>query len=129
MSWIVPNLWLIPALPLLAAALSALAKQRHRQFAASLAIVSMLGALVLSCIAFANARFGIGSGVEGWRTDRGRTYITLGPPQQKEIFRNSANLYPIEIWFYSSTNAALPPFFYVMFYQREGSGDYRFYSP
>jgi len=80
-------------------------------------------------IAFANARFGIGSGVEGWRTDRGRTYITLGPPQQKEIFRNSANLYPIEIWFYSSTNAALPPFFYVMFYQREGSGDYRFYSP
>src|SRR5438132_352811 len=80
-------------------------------------------------IAFANARFGIGSGVEGWRTDRGRTYITLGPPQQKEIFRNSANLYPIEIWFYSSTNAALPPFFYVMFYQREGSGDYRFFSP
>src|SRR5438552_2420001 len=80
-------------------------------------------------IAFANARFGIGSGVEGWRTDRGRTYITLGPPQQKEIFRNSANLYPIEIWFYSGANPALPPFFYVMFYQREGSGDYRFYSP
>jgi GWxTD domain-containing protein len=80
-------------------------------------------------IAFANARFGIGSGVEGWRTDRGRTYITLGPPQQKETFRNSANLYPLEIWFYSSPNPALPPFFYVMFYQREGSGDYRFYSP
>ena len=80
-------------------------------------------------IAFANARFGIGSGVEGWRSDRGRTYITLGPPQQKEIFRNSANLYPMEIWFYSSPNPALPPFFYVMFYQREGSGDYRFYSP
>ena len=80
-------------------------------------------------IAFANARFGIGSGVEGWRTDRGRTYITLGSPQQKQTFRNSANLYPLEIWFYSSTNAALPPFFYVMFYQREGSGDYRFYSP
>ena len=80
-------------------------------------------------IAFANARFGIGSGVEGWRTDRGRTYITLGPPQQKQTFRNSANLYPIEMWFYSSPNPALPPFFYVMSYQREGSGDYRFYSP
>ena len=80
-------------------------------------------------IAFANARFGIGSGEEGWRTDRGRTYITLGPPQQKEVFRNSANLYPIEIWFYSSPTPALPPFFYVMFYQRAGSGDYRFYSP
>src|SRR3989441_11450242 len=80
-------------------------------------------------IAFANARFGIGSGAEGWRTDRGRTYITLGPPQQKQVYRNSANLYPMEIWFYSAANPALPPFFYVMFYQREGSGDYRFYIP
>jgi GWxTD domain-containing protein len=79
-------------------------------------------------IAFANARFGVGSGVEGWRTDRGRTYITLGPPQQKQVLRNSANLFPIEIWFYGGANPALPPFFYVMFYQREG-GDYRFYSP
>src|SRR2546430_1745282 len=80
-------------------------------------------------IAFADARFGVGSGVEGWRTDRGLTYITLGPPQQKQVYRNSANLYPMEIWFYSGANPALPPFFYVMFYQREGSGDYRFYSP
>jgi len=80
-------------------------------------------------IAFADARFGIGSGVEGWRTDRGHTYITLGPPQQKQVFRNSANLYPIEIWFYGGANPSLPPFFYVMFYQRAGSGDYRFYSP
>jgi len=80
-------------------------------------------------IAFADARFSIGSGMEGWRTDRGRTYITLGPPQQKQVFRNSGNLYPIEIWFYGGANSALPPFFYVMFYQREGSGDYRFYSP
>jgi GWxTD domain-containing protein len=80
-------------------------------------------------IAFANARFGTGSGAEGWRSDRGRTYITLGEPQQKQVFRNSANLYPIEIWFYGNANPALPPGFYVMFYQREGSGDYRFYSP
>jgi GWxTD domain-containing protein len=80
-------------------------------------------------IAFADARFGIGSGVEGWRTDRGRTHITLGPPQQKQVLRNSANLYPIEIWFYGGANSALPPFFYVMFYQRDGGGDYRFYSP
>lgn len=80
-------------------------------------------------IAFADARFSIGSGMEGWRTDRGRTYITLGPPQQKQVFRNSGNLYPIEIWFYGGANTALPPFFYVMFYQREGSGDYRYYSP
>jgi len=76
-------------------------------------------------IAFADATFG----GEGWRTDRGRTYITLGPPQQKEVHYNAANLFPIEIWFYSFNHPGLPPFFYVMFYRREGFGDFRFYSP
>jgi len=80
-------------------------------------------------IAFVNSRFGVGSGVEGWRTDRGRTYITLGEPQQKQVFHNSANLYPIEIWFYAGSTPSLPRAFYVMFYQREGSGDFKFYSP
>ena len=80
-------------------------------------------------IAFANTRFGAESGGEGWRTDRGRTYITLGAPQQKQMIRSAANLRPMEIWFYSNSNPSLPPFFYVMFYQREFTGDYRFYSP
>jgi len=80
-------------------------------------------------IAFANARFGAGSGAEGWRSDRGRTYITLGEPQQKQVLPNSANLYPIQIWFYANPNPSLPTAFYVMFYQRDGGGDYRFYSP
>ncbi len=48
----VKYLWLIPALPLLAAAISALLKQPQRRAAASLAIGSMVGALILSCIAF-----------------------------------------------------------------------------
>ena len=52
MPWIVKNLWLIPALPLLAAGLSALAPQRCRKFSASLAIGSMIGAFLLSLIAF-----------------------------------------------------------------------------
>src|SRR6185503_16829726 len=55
MPWIVKNLWLIPALPLLAAGLSALAPQRCRKFSASLAIGSMVGALLLSLCAFAHA--------------------------------------------------------------------------
>jgi len=55
MNWIVQYLWLIPALPLVAAALSALARQRHRKFAATLAIGSMILAFFLSCSAFANA--------------------------------------------------------------------------
>jgi len=81
-------------------------------------------------IAYADAHFGAGSGGEGWRTARGQTYITLGPPQQKETHYGSANLRPIEIWFYSNTNfSTLPPFFYVMFYQRDSIGDFRYYSP
>lgn len=55
MSAIAEYLWLIPALPLLAAGLSALAKQRQRKSAAWLAIGAMVMALILSCVAFANA--------------------------------------------------------------------------
>src|SRR5690242_1985900 len=52
MLWIAQNLWLIPALPLLAAGVTALAKRPQRQFAATLAIGSMSLAFLLSCWAF-----------------------------------------------------------------------------
>src|SRR5688572_26405043 len=55
MPWIVKYLWLIPALPILAAGLSALAPQRCRKFSASLAIGSMIAAFLLSLCAFAHA--------------------------------------------------------------------------
>ncbi|SEF91187.1 NADH dehydrogenase subunit L [Bryocella elongata] len=53
--WIVRYLWLIPALPLLAGGLIALAKQRHRSFAAAAAIGSMVVAFLLSIAAFLEA--------------------------------------------------------------------------
>src|SRR5262249_52892898 len=59
------NLWLIPALPLLAAGLSALAKQHCRKFAASLAIGSMAVSLVLSLGAFSHALQIAGHGQAG----------------------------------------------------------------
>jgi len=80
-------------------------------------------------IAFADSRFGIGSGTDGWRTDRGRTYITLGAPQQKDIHRGAANLRAFEIWFYANVSPILPKAFYVMFYDKDGANDYKFYSP
>lgn len=52
MAWLAQNLWLIAALPLAAAGLTALAKQRQRRFAASLAMGSMVLACVLSGVAF-----------------------------------------------------------------------------
>ncbi len=67
MDWIAQALWLIPALPLLAAGLGAVLKQRQRRLAASLAIGSMALALVLSCLAFVNALQHSGGGSAGRR--------------------------------------------------------------
>jgi len=80
-------------------------------------------------IAFADARFGAGSGTDGWRTDRGHIYIALGAPQSKQYYRNAANLKPFEIWFYANVSPALPQAFYVLFYDRNNNGDYVTYSP
>jgi NADH-quinone oxidoreductase subunit L len=51
---IVPHLWLIPALPIAAAGIIALLKQRSRVLAAALAIGSMAASLLLSLCAFAH---------------------------------------------------------------------------
>jgi NADH-quinone oxidoreductase subunit L len=62
MTWIVRDLWLIPALPAFAAGLSALARQRNRRFAASLAIGSMGLSLLLALCAFAHTLSSSGHG-------------------------------------------------------------------
>src|SRR5216683_5990191 len=64
MTWIVQNLWLIPSMPVLAAGLSAFAKQRNRRFAASVAIGSMFFSLLLSLTAFAQVLHFSGKGIE-----------------------------------------------------------------
>jgi NADH-quinone oxidoreductase subunit L len=53
MSWIVPQLWLVPALPFLAAGVLALTPRRQRRIAAGLAIGALAASLVLACVAFA----------------------------------------------------------------------------
>ena len=53
--WILRNLWLIPALPMLAAGVSALLKQVQRRLSATLAIGSMSVSLLLAIVAFTNA--------------------------------------------------------------------------
>src|SRR5712692_9954044 len=61
MTWLVQNLWLVPALPLFAAGAIAVLKQRRRTLAASLAIGSMVLALVLSGAAFVTTLGGRGA--------------------------------------------------------------------
>jgi NADH-quinone oxidoreductase subunit L len=55
MVWIVRNLWLVPVLPALAAALIVFAKQRQRRFAATISIASMSASFLLSLFALAHA--------------------------------------------------------------------------
>jgi NADH-quinone oxidoreductase subunit L len=52
-NWIIQNLWLIPALPLLAAALTAVVRQKRKRFSCGMAIAAMVLTLVFSCGALA----------------------------------------------------------------------------
>jgi NADH-quinone oxidoreductase subunit L len=62
MTWIVQNLWLVPALPIFAAAVAALLKQRSRILAATLAIGSLAASFLLSLCAFAHVLVNHGAG-------------------------------------------------------------------
>src|ERR1035437_3195284 len=76
MIWIVKNLWLIPALPLLASGIIAVNKQPKRKLAASLAIGSMVMAFLLSLCAFAAT---LGHGEHGaFREVFGFNWIQFG---------------------------------------------------
>lgn len=74
---------------------------------------------------YANAKFG----PNGWATDRGMVYITLGEPKQRRTYLNTKYLRQMEIWFYESPGSALPSFFYLIFYRPSGAEDYKLYSP
>ncbi len=80
-------------------------------------------------IEYASQYFGHSSHTEGWRTDMGRIYITLGEPAQRQKLLGLQKITPMEIWFFSNTSRALPPFFYVIFYQRDLMDEFRLYSP
>jgi GWxTD domain-containing protein len=77
---------------------------------------------------YANDHFSNNSAHDGWNTDMGRIYITLGPPQQKGRYVAQSEVRGMEIWFYSQANPALPPNFNIVFYEKD-FGDFRLYSP
>lgn len=82
-------------------------------------------------IEYANAHFGRDSNTPGWMTDMGRAYILFGAPTSRHPFVGYSQIYPMELWFYqnSSASAALPSFFYLLFYIDGGIGEYKFYRP
>lgn len=66
----------------------------------------------------ANHLFSDGSG-PGWLQDRGRIYILLGPPAQREVYPRGYSFYgkPMEIWYYG--------FFPIVFIDYSWSGNYK----
>lgn len=57
-------------------------------------------------------------GTTGWLTDRGRVYILLGPPDQRETFPSGRFIdsLPIEVWHYG--------FYEILFLDSERNGNY-----
>jgi GWxTD domain-containing protein len=81
---------------------------------------------------YVNQNFGRGRSTtrEGWRTDMGRIYMVLGPPQGIERFEASIGLVPCQSWtYYGDARKGLPPQFILLFYQRGGIGEYKLYDP
>ena len=66
----------------------------------------------------------------GWKTDRGRMYIKLGPPRGIETFDNYNNIYTSELWFYHGDRTRnVPSFFYLLFFKEQEAAQYRLFYP
>jgi GWxTD domain-containing protein len=82
-------------------------------------------------VAEANRLFGGEGSHDGWQTERGRFYVLLGKPLSRIPFKGYGQLRPMELWLYAAPRQypQLPPFFNLLFYQRDETGNYRRYSP
>jgi len=79
---------------------------------------------------YVNKYFGRESAKPGWKTDRGRIYIILGPPNDIQHIEGKSEVYNCEIWFYQGkTDLGLPAGFNLLFFQEKGTGEMRLYSP
>lgn len=75
-------------------------------------------------IAYANSRLGGETAMPGWMTDRGRLWIQLGEPDEREAFASVPGLYPAELWFYLQRDEYLLPALYLLFFQEHHAGPY-----
>ena len=81
-------------------------------------------------IAYANKFLGRETTRPGWRTDRGRIYIILGPPVSIDRLPERKGIQPSEIWSYhGNPDYGFPTAFNLVFYKRGGIGEFRLYSP
>lgn len=70
------------------------------------------------------------AGKPGWKTDRGKTYILLGEPNDIRLFQGSDAYYATELWAYQGIKLKnLPSAFNLLFFQKGRIGDYITYNP
>ena len=83
-------------------------------------------------IVFANEE--LGTGVPGWQTDRGRLYISFGPPDRIESHPKDiqegyeSRAHPREKWYYRYIEGLGPNIDFELL-DTTGSGDYRLTTP
>lgn len=75
-------------------------------------------------IAYANLRLGGETAIPGWMTDRGRIWIQLGEPDERETYPAVPGLYPAELWFYLQRDEYLLPALYILFFQEFHAGPF-----
>ena len=81
-------------------------------------------------IDYANEFLGRDTFQPGWRTDRGRYYILLGEPKTIERFSGGNEIVDSELWFYQGGGErGLPGAFFLLFFQRDGVGEFKLYHP
>lgn len=79
---------------------------------------------------YANEHFGRGTSKPGYLTDRGKIYILLGPPHRIDRLTHVQGIYPTIIWDYYGMNLpGLPRNFQLVFFKRNGIGDFVLYDP
>jgi len=81
-------------------------------------------------VRFTDQNFGRESSKRGSQTERGYFYLLLGKPLERQFFTTLSQVWPAELWYYQgAVEFGLPPYFYLVFYQPQGLGEYRLYSP
>ena len=80
-------------------------------------------------IAYIDAKFGSTKLGSGANTDQGRVYLALGPPNKITRIPSSRIFQPAEIWYYSIIPGVINTEVSLMFFQKNGTGFPKLYSP
>jgi GWxTD domain-containing protein len=66
----------------------------------------------------------------GTQSDRGRIYLILGEPTEKQAFIGTERVVDAELWtYYGEERPGLPPVMNLIFFRRGNAGDFRLFIP